>query len=427
MNDRYVLKDLTKSFCPHCYREIPASIIEKCDGVYMQKSCPDHGSFRAMIEKDASIYKTLMNHGSPPRQPMALVIPITHRCNLRCKMCFLPDDGVPDPSRKAIFRLIDNFEGTVVFSGGEPTLRDDLPELIAYATKQGKHAGIVTNGLRLREKKLVKRMADAGLNHCVFSMNGLSDIVFEQIDGQPLFQKKLTALENLQGTSIKLLLSTTMISGVNTEELPGLADFYMTNRDLFFGWRLRPQVAIGKHTDASGLWMSDMLNLVCRTLDVDREKLLKSIDPEQIYHGTSHLYFDILSTAGDSRRMLGYRTVVWRSYKVEGVGFQSNKPWSSLSLSQKIVRYASLFWRSNRNLSASMSLSQKVVGAFYRLFQPSRLRWYHIQLFAWPDVYNVDLEEINQTGIHHIGPGGKPMPFVKAIILNNGMPDWNWE
>ena len=81
----------------------------------------------------------------------------------------------------------------------------------------------------------------------------------------------------------------------------------------------------------------------------------------------------------------------------------------------------------HRRLLASMSLSQKVAGVFYRLFQPSQLEWYHINLFAWPNVYNVDLEEIKQTGVYHVGPRGKPMPSVKAIILNQDMPDWNWE
>lgn len=247
MNDRYVLKDSTKSLCPRCYREIPASIIEECDGVYMEKCCPDHGPFRAMVEKDVSVYKTLMNQTPQPRRRSALVIPITHRCNLRSKMCFLPDSGVPDPSREAIFRLIDNFEGNIVFSGGKPTLRDDLHELIAYATRQRKVTTIVTNGLRLCDKELANRLADAGLTHCLFSMNGLSDTVFEQIEAQPLFQKKLAALQNLRGTSIKASLSTTVVSGVNDEELPALADFYISNQDLFGGWRLRTQAAIGKH------------------------------------------------------------------------------------------------------------------------------------------------------------------------------------
>ena len=427
MNERRVLKDSTKSLCPRCYREIPALIIEEGNGVYMEKSCPDHGSFRAMVEKDAFVYRTLMNYGSLPRRKIALVIPITHRCNLRCKMCFLPDDGVPDPSQKAIFSLIDNFEGRIIFSGGEPTLRSDLPELIAYAAKQGKHTCIATNGLQLREKKLVGSLADAGLTNCLFSMNGLSDSIFEQIEGQPLFQKKLSALENLRGTSIKPFLSTTVISGVNTGELPALADFYMTNRALFFGWRLRTQAAIGKHTDASNLWMSDMLNLVCNTLDIDREKLLKSINPEQIYHGISHLYFNILTTVGKSRRTLGYRTIDQRTYKNKDGGFQGDKQLSRTSFSQNFIEYANLFWHSNKDLLSSMSFSQKIVGAFNRIFQPSRLKWYNINVFAWPDASNVDLEEMKQTGIYHVGPGGKPMPFVHAIILNNNKPDWNWE
>lgn len=424
MNESLVLKDSTRSLCPHCYREIPASIIEQSDGIYMEKKCPDHGSFRSMVEKDASVYKKLMNHGSALRPRMTLVIPITHRCNLRCKMCFLPDDGVPDPSKEAIFRLIDRFEGRIVFSGGEPTLRRDLPELIDYAAKKGKHTCIATNGLTLRDKQMVDTLVDAGLTNCLFSMNGLSDNIFKKIEGQPLIQKKMEALENLRGARIKPFLSTTLISGVNTGELPALADFYIANRDLFFAWRLRTQAAIGRHTDAGNLWMSDMLNLICKALHIDCEKLLKNINPERIYHGVSHLYFNVLSTTGENRRTLGYQTINQRTYR--GMS-RNDKQLSGGSFSRRGMAYADTFLHSSRNLLSSMSLSRKTEAAFYGLFRPSQLKWFNISLFAWPDAGNVDLEEMDQTGIYHVGPGGEPMPFVQAIILNNGKPDWNWK
>jgi|GEM_PF-860928 len=419
MNSRNILKDSTKSLCPRCYREIPASIVEESDGVYMEKRCPDHGPFRAIVEKDASVYKTLMNPVPQQRHRMTLVIPVTHRCNLRCKMCFLPNDGIPDPSQESILRLVDNFEGPrILFSGGEPTLRADLPELISYAVKKKKYTCIATNGLTLSEKEMVNRLEGAGLNNCLFSMNGLSDNIFRQIEGQPLLQKKLSALENLKGAKIKPILSTTVISGVNTEELRPLADFYMNNGNHFLGWRVRTQASIGKHTEASNLWLSDMLNLVCKTMDIDRENLLRSINREKIYHGVSHLYFSVLTVVGGSRRTLGYRMIDLRAYRgmVEGTSFF-----------QKVKRYVNLFWHGNKDLLYSMSFSQKITGTFYRIFKPSRLIWYNISVFAWPDVNNVDLEEMKQTGIYHVGPGGKPMPFVTAIILNNAKPDWNWE
>jgi MoaA/NifB/PqqE/SkfB family radical SAM enzyme len=423
MSDRNIIKKYTRSLCPQCYREIPASVIEEKDGVFMEKSCPDHGSFRAMLEKDASVYKALMNPVSHQRRKIALVIPITHRCNLRCKMCFFPDDGVPDPSQKTIFRLIDKFEGRIVFSGGEPTLRSDLPELISHAAKQGKPTCIATNGLRLHDTALVHRLAEAGLTNCLFSMNGLSDAVFNKIEGQPLLEKKLAGLQNLRGTTIKPFLSTTVLSGVNTNELPALADFYAANRDIFFGWRFRTQSAIGKHTDAPKLWMSDMLNLVCTLFRIDREKLLSTINPNLIYHGVSHLYFNLLSTVGEKPGIFGFRTIDQRSYKGKSDGLQRDMQFQRRSFSEKV----SIMWHNNMNLLSSMSFPRKMTWAFYRAFHPSNLQWININIFAWPDIYNVDLDEMKQTGIYHVGPGGKPMPFVQAIILNEVAPNWTWD
>ena len=156
----------------------------------MEKACPDHGPFRAQVEKEEAVYRALMNLDPPARPGVTLVIPITHRCNLHCSMCFYPDDGIPDPSSRAIRRMIDDFEGPfIVFSGGEPTVREDLPDLISYAVRRGRDTCIATNGLALQDPALVSRLSDAGLRQCLFSLNGLEERVFMAIEGRALLSR----------------------------------------------------------------------------------------------------------------------------------------------------------------------------------------------------------------------------------------------
>jgi len=384
--------------------------VEEPTGVYMEKACPEHGAFRAMVEKDARLYRALANRDPQPRRPLSLVIPVTHRCNLRCAMCFLPDDGVPDPPRQAVLRLIDSFDGGIVFSGGEPTLHPDLPEFVDRAARQGKRTCIATNGLSLSDEKVVARLEDAGLDDCLFSFNGLKESVFRQIEGRALLRKKREALENLKGTRIKALLSTTVVDGVNNRDLASLAEFYMKERSLFVAWRIRTQAAIGRHTSADVLWLSDLLNGASEALNVDREDLLSSLDPAETHSGATHLYFDVVSAAEEGRPVLGFRTGMERSTRMDDLG-----------------GHRGLFGRHRTNLLASMSATGKVKTVLYHLLRPSQLTWYSVSLFAWPDVYNVDLDEVEQTGIYHVGPGGRIMPFVTALLLNQAKPDWSWE
>ncbi|MCI0519417.1 MAG: radical SAM protein [Chloroflexi bacterium] len=420
-NHRTLLKESARSLCPQCFKEISATIYEEEDGVFMAKSCPEHGSFYAQVESDAAVYRLVANTSPVQRAPESLVIPITHRCNLRCAMCFLPDDGAPDPSQQAIFNQIDRFPGPViVFSGGEPTVRPDLPELIAYAVRQGKLPWIASNGLRLHDEKLVSRLAEAGLARVLLSINGLSDAVFERIEGRSLLNAKLEAVSGLRRGGLKATLSTTLVSDVNPEVMPQLYAFYLANRDVFGGWRIRTQAAIGKHTAAPRLWLSGMVARAAAVLGVSRQRLLASLDRENTHYGASHLALDLLYEHGAPAKLLGYAAGAPRA--AEGPAqAQAAQP------HKRLLHALGVTARGHRPLLKRQPPSLQARGLFLSMTQPQRLNRQRWILFAWPDASNVDLDEVEQTGVYHVGPGGEQMPFVKALILNQGRPAWDWE
>ena len=393
-----VLKETT-SLCPQCYREIAAHTrLDEQGGVVMEKHCPDHGPFRAQIEADAEVYQAFLNRGATPVEPNILLIPVTHRCNLRCRMCYLPDSDREEISWKALTRIIDAWPGAVGFTGGEPTLRADLPELITYAAQHDKHPWLITNGLRLAEPGLAARLVDAGLTAVLFSLNGLSDAVFAQIEGQPLLARKMAGLEALLATRVRPVLSTTVVTGVNEGEVPRLLDLCLKNAGGFGGWRIRAQAAIGRHTEAPGLFLSGMLHLVCSALGIDRAELLARIDTErQPYQRNAHAYLSALSTVGPRRRTVGFRTVT----STPGVS-------------------------GGHGLLRGLPPSEAALAAIYRLFRPDALKWLEFDIFAWHDAHNVDLQDVRQSSVYHVGPGGRPLAAIEALLLNDGQPDWDW-
>jgi len=409
-----ILKAHARSLCPVCCREIPATVREESDGVYLNKQCGEHGSFRSMVERDAPLYKALMNPVPRDRKPITLVIPVTHRCNLRCKLCYYPNSQVPDPPQESIRRLIDTFPGSrIVFSGGEPSLREDLPELIGYANSKGKNTCMATNGVSLSHRPLIERLADAGLRSCLFSMNGLSDDVFKHIEGVPLYNKKLKGLENLCRTPVTPLLSSTLVPGVNESKLPELARFLLLRSNAFHVWRLRAYASIGRHEQAEPLWMSDVFRLTCDALGLDRSALLASLDTESMYHGSTHFYAIMRCKVGKASDRPSSASVDARACRMEP------------GLSARHERKEGHDRRSEPPQGGGTFLP-RVGQAVKRALERADISHRRIRMFAWPSIYNVDLDEVSQTGVWHVGPGGEPRPFVEAIIRNNHQPDWNW-
>lgn len=400
MSGRQLLKPDARSLCPKCCRETPAKVYAEPDGVFMEKQCPQHGPFRAMVEREPSVYRALMNPGRSERPPGVLVIPITHRCNLHCSMCFYPQEQVPDPSLRALRRMVDDFEGpVVVFSGGEPTVRKDLPELITYAVRRGKDTCIATNGLSLEDRSAVARLADAGLKRCLFSMNGLEDRVFEAVEGRPLLGRKLAALDKLARSSVQPVLSVTLVPGVNDGVIDAMGGFLISRADRGEqggSLRIRTHSAIGRHQAVRGSFAGEVLQEVCRAWRMERRALLEGIQTAPVYRGATQFYVWLLCSADDGRTVLDFR--------FSEPGLAQRESAADERLPGTPSEHLPARWL-NRGTSK---------------------RIYRIRLFAWPDATNVDLDEDRQTGIWHIGPGGKAMPFYRAVILNQLRPDWDW-
>jgi radical SAM protein with 4Fe4S-binding SPASM domain len=107
---------------------------------------------------------------SRPSAPYRMDLALTYRCNNDCAHCYnarprdFPEKGT-EIWKQILDRLWQIGVPHVVFTGGEPTLRRDLSDLIAYAEGLGQITGLNTNGRRLRDPRYVEQLVDAGLDH----------------------------------------------------------------------------------------------------------------------------------------------------------------------------------------------------------------------------------------------------------------------
>jgi radical SAM protein with 4Fe4S-binding SPASM domain len=165
-----------------------------------------------------------------PTAPYRMDLAVTYRCNNDCAHCYnarartFPE--MDTAHWKAVLdKLWDIGVPHIVFTGGEPTLRDDLPELVAYAESKGQIAGLNTNGRRLADARFVNRLVDAGLDHLQVTVESSESGVHDGMVGpRGAFEQTIRGLRNALKSPLFVMTNTTMLR-TNVETLAETLDF----------------------------------------------------------------------------------------------------------------------------------------------------------------------------------------------------------
>ncbi|MBI9051818.1 MAG: radical SAM protein [Anaerolineaceae bacterium] len=153
-----------------------------------------------------------------PIAPYRMDLAITYRCNNQCAHCYnarsrtFPE--LPTDQWKLILDRIWNIGiPHVVFTGGEPTLRKDLPELIAYAQSIGLITGLNTNGRKFQNTDFVSQLVDAGLDHVQITFESHDAAIHdEMVCSQGAWQETIAGIRNAVESSLFLMTNTTMLN-----------------------------------------------------------------------------------------------------------------------------------------------------------------------------------------------------------------------
>ena len=261
----------TYSVCPVCLKRIPAKREERDGQIYLVKTCPDHGTFSSVIWRNKRKFADWRgerpavgeneNLNCPAgcglcaehrRATCCTLLEITARCNMNCTFCFAEPDGAQDPSLDTVKRWIDDLtepgKTLLQLSGGEPTVRDDLPEIVAYAKQVGcKYVQLNSNGLRLAEDEaFVKRLADAGLSFVFMQFDGVDDAVYEKLRRRPMLEVKKRAIEQCGRYGIGVTLVPVIVPGVNTEQIGDIIRFAIQRSPYVRGVHFQPVSYFGR-------------------------------------------------------------------------------------------------------------------------------------------------------------------------------------
>lgn len=158
-----------------------------------------------------------------------VMVDVTHRCNMTCKNCYVPNRDIPDLDADKLIDAISQFPKRTMIRvvGAEPTMRKDLPQIITRIREAGHRATLLTNGLRLANIEYVKELKASKLSHIYLSLNGVdNDDWYESIDELRCASKKIQALENIASSRFVIDTGTIIVRGINDEAPSRLLDLY---------------------------------------------------------------------------------------------------------------------------------------------------------------------------------------------------------
>ena len=174
--------------------------------------------------RDSSQLPSHLLQFSKDKRPV-IVWNVTRRCNLKCVHCYahakntsFDNELSTDQGKQLIDDLATFGSPVMLFSGGEPLIRKDLPQLAAYAVEKGMRAVISTNGT-LITPEMARNLKEIGLSYVGISLDGMEEINdrFRGVSGA--FRSALEGIKNSQAAGIKVGLRFT-VNKFNVKEIP---------------------------------------------------------------------------------------------------------------------------------------------------------------------------------------------------------------
>jgi pyruvate-formate lyase-activating enzyme len=276
----------TESLCPDCLRQVPGRYEERSGGVYLTRTCDDHGTTSRRVWGSFDHWDWAADFGPSPEHDggdltvdddhaCLAVVEVTDDCNLSCSYCFASSGpGGEHRSTAEVEAMLDTVADAdcppVQFSGGEPTVRDDLPDLVERARQRGiDHVEVNTNGIRMAtEDGYAEALADAGVTAVYLQFDGLTSETYETIREADILAEKHAAIEACREADLPVVLVPTVVPDVNDDEMGDIVEYALANRDVVRSVNFQPVAHFGRYATDDGRF----------ALDVAARKLAEQVD-----------------------------------------------------------------------------------------------------------------------------------------------------
>ncbi|MDD4572462.1 MAG: radical SAM protein [Clostridia bacterium] len=430
---REVLKQ-TWSVCPVCLERIAAERVAYGKNIYLEKTCPEHGFFKTLVWQVKPYYQEWLrqeNNTEPSHNETAalkgcpydcgicpehkqeaccVLIELTQRCNQACKYCFA-DAGsqMPEMSLAELDSLFDflmqkNKQDPffLQLSGGEPTMREDLLEIIALAKSKGfPYLQLNTNGKRLAESEAyAQSLAKTGLNIVFLQFDGTDDEIYRAIRNEALFETKKKAIANCRKAGLGVVLVVTAVPKINTDNIGSIIDFMLANLPAVRGIHFQPVSYFGRFPKAPQDDERFTIPQLLSAIEEQSGSRLKAADFLPLLSGHCLCSFHgnfVQMEDGSITSIAAPKAAGCCSCKQDAIVQARN--------------YIAQKWSQSQKLKASARGADYDFTDWDSFIKRININGFSITAMAFQDCWNLDLERLQKCRVYVATPAHRLIPF----------------
>lgn len=468
----------TRSLCPNCLKFLTATIFEEDNKVWIEKKCPEHGTFKDLYWGDYQMYLKAMKFShdgkgiyNPNIKSENIICPkncglckmhlshtalgnivVTNRCDLQCWYCFFYAKAmgyVYDPSLDQIREMLRIMRrekpvpaNAVQLTGGEPAIREDIIDIIKIAREEGyDHVQLNTNGIRLaNDPEFAKKVREAGSNTAYMSFDGTTPKT------NPKNHWEVPrALDNCRKTGLGIVLVPTIINTVNDHEVGNILKFGIKNIDVVRGVNYQPVSLVGRITKADvkkyRITIPDVIIKIEEQTDgmVSRDDWYPVPTVSSITHFVEALTglpkYELTSHAAcgmatylflDGEKVIPLPRFVdveglleFLDEKAEEIKSGKSKVFTSFKILAKIGSFIDKE-KQPKDLNLVKILFNVLREKDYSALGKLHHRALFVGMMHFMDLWNYDIERVKRCCIHYTQPDGTIVPFCAFNVI----PQW---
>lgn len=234
----------TTSICPKCFNPIKAIIAEESGSVYLIKECKEHGKFQLLLSDVPDYYLELYDFFfdimKVSNKQNDFILHLTNKCNLNCPICLANAneylDEYPKDKLEQFLSLSKNKQ-KIDIMGAEPTMRDDIFDIIKTVKKFRHVCALHTNGIKLSDYGYCKTLKNSGLDEIHLQYDTFNDNTNLKIRGMNLNSIKAQTLNNLEKLNFSTDIVMTVLKGINETEITEIFNLFSKKdfvKEIFF-------------------------------------------------------------------------------------------------------------------------------------------------------------------------------------------------
>jgi uncharacterized radical SAM superfamily Fe-S cluster-containing enzyme len=426
----------TESVCPECLNRIPAARVRYDEDVYLEKTCPQHGDFRTIIWRGEPAFTSWVRPKTPsyPNKPFTevkqgcpydcglcpehrqqsccVLLEVTQRCDLVCPVCFADanHNPLPDLTLAEIAAWYGRLMAAggpfnIQLSGGEPCVRDDLPEIIRLGRSYGfTFFQLNTNGLRLgRDPGYLAELKAAGLSTVFLQFDGTDDAIYRQIRGRALFDQKMAAIEHCAEQGVGVVLVPTLIPGINADDIGNILRLALRQMPAVRGVHFQPVSYFGRYPQSPTNEMRITIPEIIRAIEAQTDGLIPAAtfcppggeNALCSFHGNY-----VLMPDGALEPLTHHQT-----------NSCCCQPVPAAEGARRSREFVASSWSSPAPQIDLPVFSGPGLGEWDIFLERKRTHTFCVSGMAFQDAWTLDLDRLRDCYIHTASPDGRLVPF----------------